>query len=177
MNNQKIFRGSAVVANENEVHNPNTMNLNLLISQKNKDKAIENYWDGDELKYFVATFALLNKYYENTNEVAIRVVNINDQNTVEATWIPFFGDKTISQDDNSNPNVRFYILNKDDYNNPVSGKAKLGLMPNANALVARFAKKEGQFYIIVSVTKIKFINKSTGFGNGGSGGGIQIPIT
>ncbi len=175
MNNQKVFRGSAVVADVKEVTHPELMNLNLLISQKDKDKAIENYWDGDELKYFVVTFALLNSYYENTQEVAIRIVNINDQNKVEASWIPFFGDNTISQEDMNNPNVVFYILNRDDYDTPTDGKAKLGLMPNANALTARLAKREGKFFIIVSVTKIKFINKSKGFGNSGSGGHVQIP--
>lgn len=176
MSNQKVFRGAAIVANLSEIRHPERVDTSRLVSQKEKEQLIKNYWDGPELKYFVASFPLLDTYFDRTNEVAVRVVNIHDQETVEATWIPFYGDNTISQEDLVDPNVQFYVLNKDDYSLDEDGRPKLRLMPNSNSLTARLAKKGSKFFVMMNVSLIKFKNKSTGFGNSGSGGTIQIPI-
>ena len=89
MSNQKVFRGAAVVANLSELRHPERVDTSRLVSQKEKEQLIKNYWDGPEMKYFVASFPLLDTYFDRTTEVAVRVVNIHDQETVEATWIPF----------------------------------------------------------------------------------------
>ena len=177
MSNQKVFRGAAVVANLSELRHPERVDTSRLVSQKEKEQLIKNYWDGPEMKYFVASFPLLDTYFDRTTEVAVRVVNIHDQETVEATWIPFYGDNTISQADLDNPNVQFYILSKDDYSLEGDGRTKLRLMPNSNSLTARLAKKGSKFFIMINVSLIKFKKNSTGFGNNGSGGSVQIPVT
>ena len=89
----------------------------------------------------------------------------------------FYGDNTISQADLDNPNVQFYILSKDDYSLEGDGRTKLRLMPNSNSLTARLAKKGSKFFIMINVSLIKFKKNSTGFGNNGSGGSVQIPVT
>jgi hypothetical protein len=175
MTNQKVFRGSQVIEDKAHIPHPERVNLQALLSQSKKRKLIQNYWDGSELKYFVASFELLDKYFEANNEVAVRVVNIQDQDIVEASWIPFSGDTNISPEDLNNPNVQFFILNRDDYDVDMQGKVKLKLVTGANALTARLAKDKSKYFVIITATTVKFRNKGTGFGNGGSSGNIKIP--
>lgn len=133
---------------------------------------ITNYWgDSTGDKMFIASLDYLDRLFTNVNNVALRVVNIDNPDFVKADWIPYLGHPL--KKDTHRDDVYYFILNIDNYSGT---NINLTNGTKTNALIARLAKDEGKYYAIFYASFYE-LGRPGGTGNDAGNPGIKIPIT
>lgn len=161
-----------------------------------RDVMINNYWGNQgEKRWFATSVDDLTDLYDqsvpkNADKVVLQVSNITNPKKVKAEYMPYDESFIKNVEKTGKPvNTNFYVLDRKffDGRNPYKG------VPNGmryvnekglqtNAITARFGKKintetnEVKYFVLFQATYTYFFYESSGIGNGGSGGGIQIPI-
>ena len=182
MAKSRIFRDLIPMGSESEFKPP-APPANLRFTNNQMRKMISDYWQGPEKRAFFILHEWMKDLYNASiiKEVALRVTDIENKTKIDARWMsnPGDSDPSILNDLQQNPNAKYYVLERKFYDDATpNGRYRIGRVQNTEGIAARIGVKDGKFFLFFNSTKITYKRKGDGgIGNGGSGGGIQIPIT
>lgn len=146
------------------------------------------YWgDLANEKMFVIPFWKVSQMLSisGSNEIALRVSNIDESNIVSASWVVFEQSMADSLNDPVEMGVRYYVIDDSYFNGPIltpppdimqlSGIRRITTTPHNNVLRARIGKdpSTGNFFVFFLAAECTIIDQ--GGGGGGALSGAKVP--
>lgn len=153
------------------------------------DTYAANYWgDLANERMFPIAFWQVSQMLQasNSNEIALRVVNINSPLTVTAKWITFEESLAETLKDPVESGVYYFVLNGASFNGPIystlepglqySGMVSINSNPQNNIIRGRIGKntETGRFYAFLQAAECQVVQAVTR-GPGGATTGVKIP--
>ena len=133
---------------------------------------VRDYWPKNvpEMK-FISSIHWIDRVFKNAQQAALRVVNPDDPNTVDATWVTY----SVGDEQKEPDNVSLYVIDKDKHwSNAVGQGTNIRNGTLTSAITARLGKKGDQIFVFLYGTLL-LLGEYGGIGNNTANPGVKVP--
>lgn len=172
----QIIRNGSPVSSNNDLDEAQLLAITYWGSLTNEKMFVIPFW---QVSQMLAV--------SGSNEIALRVSNIDEPNFVSANWVVFEQAMADSLADPAEMGVRYYVIDDTYFNGPIltpppeivqlNGIRHINATPENNVLRARIGKNAGtgQIHIFFLAAECNIIDQ--GGGGGGVLAGLKVPTT